>query len=162
MRYRKAELKDLEEILIMKNKVKERVIKENLPIWQNGYPLDEMIIEDVKKNEGRVVEIDGEIVAYACFHHRETEYPEKTFKYDNVQCFGRVMVKENYVGRKIGSFLVSSMIEEAKNLDVLGMGILADECNIKAVNLYKKHGFTKEGSKQFPYAYLDIFGLYFI
>jgi ribosomal protein S18 acetylase RimI-like enzyme len=61
----------------------------------------------------------------------------------------------------IGDFLVKSMIEEAKTLDVVGMGITADNCNKSAVNLYTKHGFKKEGEAQFPYAYLDIFGLYF-
>ena len=53
------------------------------------------------------------------------------------------------------------MILEAQTMNVEGMGILADDCNIKAVNLYRKHGFVKEGEKQFPYAYLSIFGLYF-
>jgi ribosomal protein S18 acetylase RimI-like enzyme len=53
------------------------------------------------------------------------------------------------------------MIEEAKSLNVEGMGITADACNIKAVNLYTKYGFKKEGEKEFPYAYLDLFGLYF-
>ena len=53
------------------------------------------------------------------------------------------------------------MIEEAKRLGRNGLGITADECNIKACNLYKSFGFKKEGGKQFPYAYLDIYGLYF-
>ena len=53
------------------------------------------------------------------------------------------------------------MIHEAKALNVEGLGILADDCNIKAVNLYKKHGFVKEKEMQFPFAYLSVFGLYF-
>ena len=56
---------------------------------------------------------------------------------------------------------LGQMILEAQTMNVEGMGILADDCNIKAVNLYRKHGFIKEGEKQFPYAYLSIFGLYF-
>ena len=57
-------------------------------------------------------------------------------------------------------FLIKSMIEEAKTLDVDGVGILVDACNVKAYNLYLKHGFIKEGEDQFPFAYLDILGLY--
>ena len=52
------------------------------------------------------------------------------------------------------------MIEEAKGLDVAGMGILVDECNTRAVHLYQSFGFQKEGSGQFPFAYLDIYTLY--
>ena len=59
MKYLVATSKHLEEILIMKNKVKERVIKENLPIWKDGYLLDEMIKEDIAHSEGRIIQIDN-------------------------------------------------------------------------------------------------------
>lgn len=161
MRYRIAEHKDLEEIIKMKNEVKKRIIEENLLIWLDGYPFDEMILEDIEKGYGRVLEEDEVIVGYACFHPAEVEYPSHTFKKENLQSFGRVMVKEGFVGKHYGSFLVKSMIEEAKLMNVEGIGILADACNTKAIRLYEKYGFQKEGSKQFPYAYLDIYGLYF-
>ena len=58
MMYLKAKKEDLQEILIMKNGVKQRVINENLPIWKDGYPLDEMIVSDIKNEEGRVIEFE--------------------------------------------------------------------------------------------------------
>ena len=161
MKYLIPTMENLEEIIKLKNEVKQRVIKENLPIWQHGYPLDEMIIDDINNQEGRIVVIDNKIVAYSCFHHAEKEYGKGVFKKDNVQSFGRLMVSDKYVGKHIGDFLVKSMIEESKTLGVEGMGILVDECNIKAYSLYKKYGFNKEGAQQFPFAYLDILGLYF-
>ena len=161
MKYRVALIDDYDEIILMKNAVKMRVIHENLPIWLNGYPLDEYIKEDIEKGFGRVIELDGEIVAYAAFYLSTEDYPENTFSKEPVQSFGRLMVKDGYVGKKIGSFIVDEMIKEAKTLNVLGMGILVDEINIKAVSLYEKKGFKKEGSKNFPYAYLDIYTLFF-
>lgn len=161
MEYKKAKMSQLDEIIKLKNEVKQRVIKEGLPIWQNGYPLDEMIIEDIENNEGRIVVIDNKIVAYSCFHHAIKEYGIGVFKKDNVQSFGRLMVSDLCVGKHVGDFLVRSMIEESRTLGVEGMGILVDECNIKAYSLYRKYGFRKEGAQQFPYAYLDILGLYF-
>lgn len=161
MEYKKAKMSQLEEIIKLKNEVKQRVIKEGLPIWQNGYPLDEMIVEDIENEEGRIVIIDNKIVAYSCFHHAIKEYGKGVFKKDNVQSFGRLMVSDLCVGKHVGDFLVRSMIEESKTLGVEGMGILVDECNIKAYSLYRKYGFKKEGAQQFPYAYLDILGLYF-
>ena len=141
MKYEVATIYDLKEIVEMKNRVKERIIQEQLPIWKDGYPLDSMIEEDIISKEGRVVKIGNEIVGYACFHHASKEYGSGVFKKDNVQSFGRVMVKEGYTGKHIGDFLVKSMIEEAKKLKVEGMGVLVDECNIKAYSLYKKYGF---------------------
>ena len=71
------------------------------------------------------------------------------------------MVADGYTGKGVGDFLVKSMIEETKSLGANGMGILVDSCNKIAVNLYQKHGFKKEGEREFPFAYLDIYGLYF-
>ena len=161
MIYRVANIKDIKEIIEMKNEVKQRIINLKLEIWKNNYPLDSMIIEDVENKEGRVVEIEGKIVAYAVFHHASKEYDKKTFKKENVYSFGRLMVSNEFVGKHIGDFLVKSMIEEAKSKKIEGMGILVDSCNHVAINLYKKYGFKKEGENQFIYAYLDIYGLYF-
>ena len=148
MIYRKPIISEIEEILIMKNNVKKRVIATGLPMWLNGYPVDEQIIEDITLGDARVIEIDGEIVAYAHFCHASKEYDNGTFNKDNLQTFGRVMVKDGYTGKHIGDFLVKSLIEEAKTLSVEGMGITVDDFNIKAVNLYSKYGFVKEGEEQ--------------
>lgn len=49
MIYRIANRSDLKEILQMKRQVKQRIEEEQLPIWLEGYPLDEMIVEDIEK-----------------------------------------------------------------------------------------------------------------
>ena len=46
MIYQKAVLSDFDKIVKMKDEVKQRIIEENLPIWLNGYPLNEMIKEE--------------------------------------------------------------------------------------------------------------------
>ena len=100
MIYRNAVIGDYESIIAMKNRVKDRIIKEKLNIWNHGYPLDSMILEDISKSYGRVVELDGEIVAYAVFHHCSCDYEPNTFKKNNLQSFGRVMVKNGYTGKQ--------------------------------------------------------------
>ena len=87
MEYKIAKKDDIEFIIKMKNEVKARVVKENLPIWKNDYPLDEMIIDDIVNQQGRVVIVDNKIVAYAVFHHASFEYDLNTFKDNNVQSF---------------------------------------------------------------------------
>ena len=162
MIYQKATLSDYNEIIIMKDEVKQRIINENLPIWLNGYPLDEMIKEDIDLEYGRVIKVNNRVVAYATFMPSSVMYPEgNIFKKDNLCSFGRVMVGNKYLSQGFGRKLVESMILEAKSLNYNGLGIAADECNIKATKLYKSLGFEKEGEKDFGYAYLSIFGLYF-
>lgn len=166
MIYRKATNKDLQEILNLKNIVKESVIKEGLQIWLHGYPEDSLIINDVEKNEGRVIEQDGVILGYANCHLCLTEYPKKTFKSDNMQCFGRLMVAPENRGKKVGYTLIKGIIEESKTLGVDGVGVLVDACNERAINLYKKFGFAMENQSTFKFSevltvVLDIYAIYF-
>ena len=161
MTYRKTTQQDLDVVLALKNQVKARVIAENLAIWQDGYPQDQLIVDDFANGFGRVVEIDGRIVGYATFHPAHYEYPKDTFKSNNVMSFGRVMVANDFVGKHVGSFLVKSMIAEARNLGYAGVGILVDDFNTRATQLYYHLGFVKEGRNLFPWAELDILALYF-
>lgn len=160
MLYRIAYNKDYDEIILMKNRVKQRIVDSNLPIWQHGYPLDSMIAEDIELGYGRVVEIDNKVVAYSVFLPAEEEYAD-VFDVANLQSFGRVMVDDGVTGKGVGRFLVGNMISEARENKKTGMGITADSCNCKAVKLYESFGFKKIGEGQFPYAYLDIFMLLF-
>ena len=161
MIYRSATKNDIKNILEMKNRVKNRILKENLPIWLNGYPLDEFIIEDINQNFGRVIEIDGKIAAYCVCLPSNIEYEEYLEKTTYYYSFGRVMVDDNYLGLGVGKYLISNVIQEAKELNQKGMIITADECNTKAINLYKNFGFVKITEFQFPYAYLTVFKLEF-
>ena len=161
MIYRKANINDCTQIIKMKNRVKERVIKENLPIWLNGYPLDEYIEDDIQNNYGRVIEIESKIVAYAAFHPAYIDYKDYIDDIKDYYSYGRVMVDDGYTGLGVGKQLINNMIIEAKKLNQKGLIIAADDCNIKAVNLYKNFGFTKINEIQFPYAYLSIFKLEF-
>ena len=161
MDYRIALKKDLMQIIKMKNRVKQRIIDANLPMWLNGYPLDDYILDDINNSYGRVVEINSKIVAYAVFYPSYIEYENEIENINDLYSFGRVMVDDGYTGMGIGKFLVTNMINEAKSLNQKGMLITGDDFNTKAMNLYKSLGFVKIGEKQFPYAYLSIFKLLF-
>ena len=116
MNYRVATLKDLNEIIMMKNRVKERIILANLPIWKDGYPQNNLIIEDIINNDARVIELDGKIVAYSMLCESEKIYAEDNlFDTDKLYSFGRIMVDDGYTGLGVGKFLVSNMINEAKS-----------------------------------------------
>lgn len=161
MKYQIASKDNIDEIISMKNRVKQRIINTNLPMWLNGYPQDEMIIEDILNNHGRVIIFDNKVVAYAVLYPSAFEYQNEIDDIDNRYSFGRVMVDDNYTGKGIGRFLIESIINEVKSKNQKGMIITGDDFNTKAMNLYKSLGFVKIGEKQFPYAYLSIFKLDF-
>ena len=83
MKYQIASKDNTNEIISMKNRVKQRIIKANLAMWLNGYPLDEMIIEDVLNNHGRVIIFDNKVVAYAVLYPSTFEYQNEIDDIDN-------------------------------------------------------------------------------
>lgn len=157
--YKVATIDDLEEILTVKNEVKEKVIKENLPIWQNGYPQNELIKEDIEHGFGRILLVNNEIVSYATYHPALYEYDKGTFPLDDVMSFGRVMTKVQEVKKGYATILIEKMIEETKENKIPGLGILVDDFNKKALNIYLKFGFKYLKTSNFPWAVLDVYYL---
>ncbi len=161
MTYRKANESDLDKIIVVKDEAKARVRAEGLNVWNGDYPTNEMLKEDISRGWGRVIEAEGQILAYAALHESEEEYPADTFAKPHLLSFGRVMVSDAMLGKHIASRLVFEMIEEARALGYNGLGIGVDSCNERALRLYRRYGFQREGSWQFAFAYLDSYTLYF-
>lgn len=159
--YQVATFEHLNEIISMKNDVKQKVVDEKLPIWQNGYPEDDLIKEDIENGFGRIIIDNGEIVSYATYHPALYEYDPGTFPIDNVMSFGRVMTKVGKEKRGYASYLIDNMINETKRKMIPGMGILVDNFNKKALNIYLKFGFKYLKTSQFPWAVLDVYYLEF-
>lgn len=161
MEYKVAILDNLEEIISIKNKVKEQIIEENLLIWQNGYPQDELLHEDIEKGFGRVIVVDEQIVAYASYYPALYDYDPGTFPIDDVMSFGRIMTKVTERNKGYASFLVKSMLDEARQNKIPGFGILVDSFNKKALSIYIKSGFKYIRTSSFPWAVLDVYYLDF-
>ena len=143
MQYLTANLDDLNKIINLKNEVKARIIKENLNIWLYDYPSDTLLETDLKNGYGRIIKDNDRVIAYASCHLTESEYSQSAFCYEKLYTFSRLMVADTYLKKGIGSYLIKMMLEEFKS-KTKGFGIIVDECNIKAINLYKSLGFRFE------------------
>ncbi|WP_432409596.1 ribosomal protein S18-alanine N-acetyltransferase [Wukongibacter sp. M2B1] len=64
-----------------------------------------------------------------------------------------IAIHEDYRNKKLGSFLVESMIEYASNLGIRRMTLEVRESNIAAQSLYSKFGFESYGKR--PKYYQD-------
>ncbi len=161
MTYRIAQDTDYDRILEIRAEARARIAEAKLPIWKHDYPLLDMLREDIQNGWGRVVEEDGEVLGYAALHISEEEYPAGTFKRGNLLSFGRVMVADKAQGKHVATFLVSEMIEETRRRGFAGLGIGVDACNERALRLYTRRGFVREGFFKFTFADLDTYVIYF-
>lgn len=157
--YQIATKSSLDEIISLKNDVKKKVIEEQLPIWQNGYPEDELIIEDIEKGYGRVLIVDNQIVSYASYYPALYDYDPGTFPRDDIMSFGRVMTKVTETNKGYANSLIDEMIKETKQNNIPALGLLVDSFNKRALNIYLKKGFKYIRTDTFPWAVLDIYYL---
>ena len=163
MKYLIAKEENIEEVIILKNEVVKRLNEINLPLWNEEYPSDELIAEDILKGYGRIIinEENDEIIAYASLMDAFSEFEEDIFKETNLYSFARLMVKNTYLKKKVGSFLVSSLLIEVKKLGIRGVGILVDPRNENAIKLYEKFNFHLDELREFVYGPYLVYTLIF-
>ncbi len=148
MEYLVAGINDLDEIINLKNEVKKRIKEENLQVWLGDYPQDELLTEEIKDNRGRIIKDNNEIVAYAALHEANIEYDSNTFCNNDLYSFSRIMTSTKSLGKGYAKVLINKMFEEVKD-KTYGFGLIVDDCNSRAINLYLNKGFIFEGySKQ--------------
>ena len=148
MDYQIAKLEHLDQIIEMKNLVRQKIKDEKLDIWRNNYPLDELLNEDTINKLGRVVVYQNKIIAYAVFYHSSYEY-KNCFKKSNVYSFGRLMVHPDFQSKKVGSFIVAKMIEEAKSLHVEGLVMVLMNVMSRRLICIKSMALSKKENKTF-------------
>ena len=66
MEFRLAEEKDMVRVITLINQAKQFLAQQNVDQWQNGYPNAASIQEDLQKQNGYVLCLDGTVVGYAC------------------------------------------------------------------------------------------------
>lgn len=144
MEYLKANLDDYAQIINLKNEVKQRVIKEDLPIWLNDYPNDDLIKDDILKGYARIITNGVDVIAYTSVHPAAVEYAANTFCRSNLYSFSRLMVSDSYLGQGMAKTIIKCVLEECK-IKADGVGLIVDAINERARLLYEKVGFKYEG-----------------
>lgn len=151
MNYEKACQSDILECIELKNNVISHLKSIGVNIWDEDYPSDELIKNDILFSNARVIKNEGEIIAYLCFYDPNIEYKEYPFKEKKLYTFSRLMVKENYTRKHVGTFLVQNVLNEIRSKGVKGCGILVHPINKVAINFYNKIGFKFEQTKLYDF-----------
>lgn len=161
MEYVKGLIKNFDEIKNLRKKTIENLIDISLPIWDDSYPSEDLIKEDIDKGNVRIVLDEGKIIAFAVLDRCENEFGEYIFDEPNLMVFSRLMVDPENRNKGVGSFLVDNLCLEMKKEKASGCGIMVHPINTYAINFYEKNGFVFEKRKNYPYGdfstYVKIF-----
>ena len=158
MKYCFASEKDIYTCNSLKKEVIARLNSLNLPLWNEEYPSDELIKEDIESGRGRIIVNDeDEIIAYASVAPTIEEFNEEVFLHSNLLAISRLMVKTSCENQGVATYFIHQIINEAKTKGYKGIGIMVHPINERAIKLYKKLGFKFERRKQYFYGEYDTY-----
>ncbi|MCR8967956.1 GNAT family N-acetyltransferase [Streptococcus zalophi] len=114
---------EIKDIMAIMAEAKTFLAKSGSNQWQNGYPDEETIIEDILKGQGYVILVDDLIAGYAAVI--EGKEPAYEAIYDgkwlnqnqDYITFHRVAVAQSYRGQQIAQTLLEGLVEGFEAID---------------------------------------------
>lgn len=141
---RKTKLDDIGKVMEIINQAKQYFKNNNIDQWQEGYPNEESIKEDIMNEEAYVLEDNGKILG-TCMVTIQGEPTYHTidgkwlFNEDYV-CVHRIAVDEQYKGAGLASIILDQAIAMYPNFHSVRMDTHED--NLSMQRFLTKYGFV--------------------
>ena len=151
---RKANLSDLEYIMPIFAEARATIATLGIDQWQNGYPSEDIIREDIEKKQSFCVCADGHIVGtFALIFDGEPTYDhifdgewKSGDKNKSYIAMHRVAISVALRGSKISTRIVNFACDTARSLGRQSVRIDTHRGNIVMRKMLEKHGFSHCGS----------------
>ena len=128
---RRAQLQDLPAIMKIIDDAKELLKKNGSPQWQNGYPNQETLTQDIAMQTNWVLINDNKVAATATLQLT----PEPTYRNitqgqwqqpdEPYATIHRVAISSNYRGQGLSKLLFSNLLTVGKELRIFGLILTA-------------------------------------
>lgn len=146
MEFRKSELDDIPGIMHIIEKAKLNLKDAGIDQWQNGYPNEAVIKEDITRGESYVALLHGNLVGtvaitFGVEHHYDTIRDGEWMNQDGFYAvIHRIAVDQDYKGKGIAGYLLSQAEVLGKD-KIESIRIDTHEKNIPMQRAIKKQGF---------------------
>lgn len=163
MEFRQGKIKDIPEIINIINEGKEALKLMGIDQWQDGYPNEETIRQDIENNEAYILEENGEVLAYGMLSFALEKTYEKIYEGEwlsnkEYATIHRTVVKSTGKGRGLSHILLGNMekICLEKNCHSIKVDTHRDNKimqNTLLKNSYKYCGiiYLEDGSERLAY-----------
>ena len=146
MEFRKAELEDLDEIMLIIKKAQDQFKKDNIDQWQNNYPNEGIISADIDKGDSYVLLKDEKIVGtvYLSFDG-ESDYDKiyegEWLTHGEYAVIHRVAVDLDLKGQGLASIIMENAINICKDRNFKSIKVDTHKENKAMQRLLEKNGF---------------------
>ena len=146
MNFRKSAKTDLKSIMRIIKQAQEYFKDQGIDQWQNNYPNDDVINDDISKGESYVLELDGNIVATSVisFDKENTYdviYDGQWITDGKYAVLHRVAVDNTYKGLGISHKIIQYAEEMCKDNGIHSIKIDTHKDNLSMKKMLEKNGF---------------------
>lgn len=107
---RKAKLKDLEEILKLKDNAVNYQKQKEIPQWDQNYPNLEIFNQDILEEIGYILEFNGNIIGYAALSYKKELAYENIKEIDNYSIIHRLMINSSFHNKGYAKLFIEKLI----------------------------------------------------
>lgn len=146
MIFRKTTKEDIKQVMKIINEAKDYFREMNIDQWQDGYPNEEVILNDIKNENSYVLEINKEIVATAMFALEKDEtydkiYDGKWLTEQDYAVIHRIAVSTEAKGSRIASEIIKNAVVVCLKHGIKSIKIDTHKDNISMQKFLKNNGF---------------------
>ncbi len=146
MFFRKATANDINNIMKIINDAKAYFKEMNIDQWQDGYPNEDVIKNDIFNSNSYLLEVDGKIVATAMFAIERDKtydniYDGKWLTEGKYAVIHRIAVDNNFKGLKLGAEIINNAIKICKAKGIESIKIDTHKDNNSMQKFLLNNGF---------------------
>lgn len=146
MVFRKTTIDDIDNVMNIINDAKTYFKEMNIDQWQNGYPNEEVIKDDIINKNSYVLEKDEKIVATAMFAMESDKtydniYDGEWLTKGNYAVIHRIAVDNNFKGLRLGGEIINNAIEVCKENNIASIRIDTHKDNNSMQKFLINNGF---------------------
>lgn len=149
MKIRHSQYKDLPKLMAIFNEARGTIAQLGIDQWQNGYPSETVIAEDIACGQSYVVEQEGAIQGTFVLVETEPTYDRiygGDWNCDDYIAIHRVAVKVACRGTGIPDAIIGYAADRAKTMGRQALRIDTHQGNIPMRRMLEKRGFEYRGA----------------
>lgn len=148
----KAKIADLPVVLTLFQEAIDYMNNNNIPQWDEYYPNEEVLKEDIQKNELYIVKLEEIIVSVFVInsdYDSDYKYGNWTYKGKSYVILHRLCVNVKYQNQGIGTKTLSLIEKVLKDNNIKAIRLDAFSKNPYALRMYENNDYKRVGEANF-------------
>lgn len=146
MQIRKAQQDDVQQMMVIVKQAQNDLKEMNVDQWQNGYPNESVLHQDIDLNKAYVAEKDHVLGLMVISYNDETTYnPLNTWVKNTYMVIHRFAVEKEVQRQGVASYMIQQASLMAKELHMESIRIDTHEKNVRMRRFLEKSGFEERG-----------------